>query len=169
MQGWCATRNPGVDADVEPTATAGWGFCSSDKSQAMCEKSVPGIVDPSAFEVNLLDEAFCVEKLADNLRVEQPDARRSEFQELRSQRKLICVGRNRTRVFSGDVFYVARKDGTFSRVADKADLENYVVIVNHHFPEAEFYNCEVFLEGLFGSEFPVGFPAHDQRRPKLLR
>ena len=34
--GWCTTRQAGVNENVRPTPTKGWGFCATDPSQENC-------------------------------------------------------------------------------------------------------------------------------------
>jgi hypothetical protein len=115
QQGWCTVREPGVFKDTEPTPTSGWGFCSKDN----CNGYVATVTDPSAVKVDILNERYCVDKLGDNLRVEQPSVKREEYENLLGGAKAICIGHNTTRDFNRDVFYEIDDSGAFKKVSSQ--------------------------------------------------
>lgn len=113
-KGWCTTRQAGVKENVRPTATKGWGFCSTDPSQENCNGYIIPKVDPTAKETSFLTEEYCIEQLADNLRVEQPQAQPHEYTNLFTQSNVFCTGRNETNSLSGHKYYkILSSQGTF--------------------------------------------------------
>ena len=119
-QGWCTVRDPGTDEDVEPTPAQGWGFCWDDPSQINCNRVIHDVTDHRAVAVSLLAEEYCVDKLEDNLKVEQPSVRREEYEDLLGRRKVFCVGQNATANVSEHSFYETGDGrGRFRKVTDE--------------------------------------------------
>ena len=57
MQGWCSTRDPGVDEDVEPSPAKDWGFCWEHASQDNCNSEIKDVINHRAVAVSLLRQA----------------------------------------------------------------------------------------------------------------
>ena len=103
-KGWCTTRAPGVDKNTEPTSDSGWGFCSDDETQKHCNEEIPDKKNQTAIRVQVLDSNFCNDKLENNLKVEQPETRRNDFENMREKSGVICIGKNITHPYGDDVF-----------------------------------------------------------------
>jgi len=132
-RGWCTTRPPGVDENAEPRYASGWGFCSGDERQKYCSSEVvPRMTDTRAKKMEFLTEDFCVEKLADNLKVEQPEVRKSEFASLSRGAGIECVGQNHTHNFDQDGFFMRSKNGSVEELSSlsKWELAQHVLASN---------------------------------------
>ncbi len=118
--GWCTTRPPGVDDNTEPGYSSGWGFCSSDPSQSKCTEAIVDFgEDTHAMPVDILDVEYCEDKLGDNLRVEQPEVRREEYEDLRDRWSLVCIGRNHSYEGKEDLFVVKKSTSDYYALLDK--------------------------------------------------
>ena len=106
-KGWCATRPPGVFKNEIPTADSGWGFCSNDASQVKCNKHVGrNIEDDTPYGVTFLRDQFCVDKLKDNLQVEQPKELDDKFKGKVDNSQTVCVGQMHNHSFENEQFVV---------------------------------------------------------------
>ena len=120
MPGWCTVRDPGAKEDVEPTPARGWGFCWDDPSQVNCNGVIRDVTDHRAVAVSLLAEEYCVDKLEDNLKVEQPSVRRKEYEDLLGGRKIFCVGQNTSaNVDKHSLYETGDGRGRFREVTDE--------------------------------------------------
>ena len=102
--GWCTTRKPGVNKNSEPTPDSGWGFCSDAPNQKHCNEFVPNKQDTRPIELDVLSNEYCVDKLGDNLAVEQPNVEKGEYKDLLEKFLVFCTGKNYTRKFDKDLF-----------------------------------------------------------------
>ena len=128
MQGWCTVRDPGTKEDVEPAPARGWGFCWDDPSQINCNRVIHDVTDHRAVAVSLLAEAYCVNKLEDNLKVEQPSVRREEYEDLLGRRKIFCVGQNTTaNVNEHPLYETGDGRGRFKEVTDERKRNRLMV------------------------------------------
>jgi len=101
-KGWCTVRDQGIDDNKEPEADSGWGYCSSDHDQEECNKLVTQVLDISITRVNILDRKYCIDKLMDNLNVEQPDVKVDDLENLPKQ---FCIGRKKEVPLDTKLFY----------------------------------------------------------------
>ena len=113
-------RDLGSNEDSEPTHDGGWGFCWDDPSQINCNRIIHIVRDHRAIAVKLLSKEYCVDKLEDNLKVEQPLVQREEFADLFGTHKVFCIGQNMTVNISGHSLYETHDgSGRFRKVTDK--------------------------------------------------
>jgi len=113
-KGWCSVRPPDEDENKEPQYDKGWGFCSMDPDQADCSSSVAHKVkDLTAFKVNKLKREYCVDKLMENLKVEQPEVTRTDVDNLPKQ---FCVGRRSKVKFDDKEIYSQQSKKNFKKI-----------------------------------------------------
>ena len=112
----------GVDVDTEPTYRKGWGFCSDAPIQESCNSVIPDIPDTSDIPTSILTDNYCVDKLEANLIVEQPGVPRPTYEPLLSKSGVFCVGRNLSRRFEEDLFYVQAGADNYQIVPKSEDV-----------------------------------------------
>lgn len=122
-KGWCTTRKPSTDIDTEPTANSGWGYCSEADNMKQCNEYIDSSPDVSDYATTVLEDHYCVNKLAANLKVEQPSANLEEFNPLLTQNSLFCVGRNYTYDFRRDLIFEEYR-GRFIKVPLTSSIMN---------------------------------------------
>ena len=72
---------------------------------------------------------YCVDKLEDNLKVEQPSVRREEYEDLLGRHSVFCLGQNTTADAKGVALYEVG-DGTarrFREVTGERKRNKYLV------------------------------------------
>ena len=110
-KGWCATRPPGEFVNKIPTADKDWGFCSSAEDQDMCNKHVTNTkVDDTPYQVNLLKDEYCFEKLKANIEVEREGEIIDGLKEKIDKAQTFCVGQFHPHSFENERFVVSSKD-----------------------------------------------------------
>jgi len=94
-KGWCTTRDPDSDENVEPKADSGWGFCSEKDHQKDCSKQIRKVVDTSMMKVNQLRADYCVKEMKRNIIAELPGTPEEDYNDI-VKNKLVCIGKNIT-------------------------------------------------------------------------
>lgn len=91
-KGWCTIRRSGVSENERPKPSSGWGFCSTDDAQAECNGAISSEEENSMpHEMTFLNDEYCLNKLKDNLRVEQPEELNG-LQDKVHNSETFCVG-----------------------------------------------------------------------------
>ena len=128
-KGWCTIRAPGVVENKEPEPTDGWGFCSNDESQKLCNKPVPRSRNTTAYRLDILNTDFCKVQLSKNLKVEQPKVTPEEYADIEGKAGLHCCGQNHTHHFENDLFY---QRGVNDHFYELSWVDRHVIKTMHH-------------------------------------
>ena len=116
-KGWCTIRKSGVSENKRPEISSGWGFCSSDDSQKECNGAITSEQENSMpHEMTYLDDHYCIEKLEENLKVEQPDQLKDYLSKAQNS-KTNCVGK--TYEHSFDFEYFVDEENAYQNINSK--------------------------------------------------